>query len=61
MTCSDCGDSATVMVEMLPGVDGSPWWLCSACWIIGVKPVVRRVVVDSTRLDQSDKQAIGID
>ena len=30
--CSDCKALASVMVQMEPGVDGRPWFLCSRCW-----------------------------
>lgn len=34
--CEHCGRASTVLVEMEPG-RGSVWWLCTRCWIDGVR------------------------
>lgn len=33
--CGGCGESPAVMLEMAPGRDGAPWWLCGPCWRMG--------------------------
>jgi hypothetical protein len=30
--CAQCGKRRPVMVEMAPGHDKKPWWLCSGCY-----------------------------
>lgn len=39
MCCDDCKRTLmTIMVEMEPGRDGKPWWLCKRCWKEGLPP-----------------------
>lgn len=49
------------MVEMKPGKDSRPWWLCVACWVDGMRsmhnarPATAPVVVSSEVADALKK------
>lgn len=36
--CELCGKSEVVLVEMQPGPDGVPWWLCIRDYVDGLFP-----------------------
>lgn len=36
--CEQCGEANTVLVEMEPGRDRAPWFLCVKDWAEGTKP-----------------------
>jgi hypothetical protein len=43
VTCDHCQreprpDPGDVFMEMQPGRDGAPWYLCAACWFDGLFP-----------------------
>lgn len=35
--CYHCGVQKTVMVIMAPGPDGEAWWLCTPCYVDGLR------------------------
>jgi hypothetical protein len=40
VTCADCNRPpahGTVLLEMAPGRDGQPWWLCVEDWLNGAR------------------------
>jgi len=39
-SCEHCPATGPVLVEMAPGRDGQPWWLCVACWKEGRRPFI---------------------
>lgn len=49
-TCGvDMSLAPRVAIEMAPGHDGQPWWLCVRCWVEGTR--VKGAPVD---LDEAD-------
>ncbi len=51
--CDHCSLTRVAMMEMKPGRDGLPWWLCSFCWWEGRQPMkLGRVKVQSEELDE---------
>lgn len=36
--CAQCGERKPIMVVMERAADGSPWQLCSTCWLEGATP-----------------------
>ena len=39
ITCDHCGATHPIMVQMQPGKDGKPWWLCVRDWRDGLQPM----------------------
>lgn len=47
--CGDCARETVVMLEMRPGRDKQPWWLCSGCWIASTKPEPKAFITKGRR------------
>lgn len=45
LTCEHCrvglARHARITIEMKPGKDGIPWFLCLRCWMDGIRPMNR--------------------
>jgi len=64
-SCCECGKKpvardprngtpvlGTVLVEMKPGEDGMPWYLCVRCWIEGAHPKTKQMPIATGVLER---------
>jgi len=61
-TCELCSAEARgLFVQMMPGKDGKPWWLCFRCWLDGVRPMAKNDVVKTAKVKASapKKRKVG--
>jgi len=62
ITCEHCNaqrDERVVFIEMKPGKDRTPWFLCIRCWIEGIRPMNRNetIAVDVVKPPPKKKRA----